>query len=196
MLTKLDSDTRGGVAFAFRYALKKPILFVTTGEKSGDLEQFRPERMASRIMGMGDVATLIERAEEKIKKSEQDALAKSMAQGKMTLNDFAKQMDMMGKLGSLTSIMKYMPGMGSLKVSPEMMQKGEVEMKKFQAIISSMTPKERIVTSLLDGSRKKRIAAGAGVEVADVNALLTRFEQSQQFMKLLKTMGHGKFPAR
>ncbi len=193
VLTKLDSDTRGGVAFAFRYALKKPILFVAVGEKSGDLEHFRPERMASRIMGMGDVATLIEKAEEKIKKSEQDAMAKTMAQGKMTLEDFAKQMDMMGKIGSLSSVMKYLPGMGSLNVSPEMIEKGEAEMKKFKAIISSMTPKERVVTKLLDGSRKKRIATGAGVEVADVNALLSRFEQSQQFMKLLKNMDKGLF---
>ena len=193
ILTKLDSDTRGGVAFAFRYALKKPILFITVGEKSSDLEYFRPERMTSRIMGMGDVATLIEKADEKIKKSEQDAMAKTMAQGKITLEDFAKQMDMMGRLGSLSSLMKYIPGMGSLNLSPEMIEKGEAEMKKFKAIISSMTPKERIVTQLLDGSRKKRIAAGAGVQVADVNALLTRFEQSQQFMKTLKNMDKGLF---
>jgi len=188
VLTKMDSDTRGGVAFAFRYALKKPILFITTGEKSGDLEQFRPERMVSRIMGQGDIATLMERAEEKIKKSEQDALAHSMQQGTLTLSDFAKQMDMMGKLGSLSSVMKYLPGMGSLQMTPEMIEKGEREMKKFKAIISSMTPKERVVTRLLDGSRKKRIAQGAGVSVTDVNALLTRFEQSQQMMKTLKNM--------
>ena len=188
ILTKMDSDTRGGVAFAFRYALKKPLLFVTVGEKSVDLEQFRPERMVSRIMGHGDVATLMERAEEKIKKSDQDALERSMSQGKLTLDDFAKQMDMMGKLGSLSSIMKYLPGMGSLALSPEMLEKGETEMKKFKAIIYSMTPKERRVTKLLDGSRKKRIAQGAGVDVADVNSLLTRFEQSQQMMKTLKNM--------
>lgn len=193
ILTKLDSDTRGGVAFAFRYAVKKPILFVTVGEKSEDLEFFRPERMTSRIMGMGDVQTLIEKAEEKIKKSEQDALAKSMAQGTFTLEDFAKQMDMMGRLGSLSSIMKYLPGMGSVNMTPEMLEKGEVEMKKFKAIISSMTPRERVVTKLLDGSRKKRIAAGAGVEVADVNTLLSRFEQSQQFMKMIKNMGKSPF---
>ena len=193
ILTKMDSDTRGGVGFAFRYALKKPILFVTTGEKPGDLEQFRPERMVSRIMGMGDIQTLIEKAEAKIKQSEQKAIEKSILSGRMTLDDFAQQMDMMGKLGSLSSIMKYLPGMGGMKLSPEMIEQGEHEMKKFKAIISSMTRKERIVTSILDASRKKRIAAGAGVDVADVNSLLARFEQSQQMMKMLKNMDKRAF---
>lgn len=189
ILTKMDSDTRGGAAFAFRYALKKPILYVATGEKLADLEAFRPDRMVSRIMGMGDLQTLLEKAEEKIKKSEQDALSKSFARGKMTLEDFAQQMDMVGKLGSITGLMKYLPGMGSFKMTPEMLEKGEKEMKKFRAIIRSMTPKERIHTKLLDASRKSRIATGAGVTVADVNSLLARFEESQKFMKLLKNVG-------
>ena len=187
ILTKMDSDTRGGVAFAFRYALKKPILYVATGEKLGDLELFRPERMASRIIGIGDMQTLLEKAEEKIKKSEQDALEQSMSRGKLTLDDFAQQIAMMGKLGSLSSVIKYIPGMGS--VSPDMVEKGEVELKKFQAIIRSMTPKERIYPKILDGSRKKRVAHGAGVLVTDVNTLLTRFEESQQFVKVFKKMG-------
>ncbi len=193
VLTKMDSDTRGGVAFAFRYALKKPILFVGLGEKLGDLELFRPERMASRIMGMGDIQTLIEKAEQKIKQSEQEALSKSLMQGKLTLEDFAQQMDMMGKLGSLSSVMKYLPGMGSLSMTPEMIEKGEQEMKRFKAIIRSMTVKERRYPKLLDASRKKRVAAGAGVEVADVNNLLQRFEQSQQFVKMFTKMGKNKF---
>lgn len=153
ILTKMDSDTRGGVAFAFRYALKKPILYVATGEKLSDLELFRPERMASRIIGMGDMQTLLEKAQEKIKQSEQDALEQSMARGKLTLEDFAQQIAMMGKLGSLSSVIKYLPGMGS--VSPDVLEKGEEEIKKFQAIIRSMTPKERIYPKILDGSRKK-----------------------------------------
>lgn len=157
IMTKMDSNTRGGVAFAFRYALKKPILFVTTGEKWADLESFRPERMANRIVGMGDVATLIEKAEEKIKKNEETSFKRSMAQGSINLEDFARQMDLMGRIGSLSKIMTYMPGMGSMKVSPDMIEKGEAEMKKFRAIISSMTPRERKVTSLLDGSRKKEL---------------------------------------
>lgn len=193
ILTKMDSDTRGGAAFAFRYLLKKPILFVGVGEKIDDLEQLRPERMASRIIGMGDIQSLIEKAEQKIKLSEQQAMEKSLSQGKLTLDDFAQQMDMMGKLGSLGSLMKYLPGAGSLKMTPDMIEKGEQELKRFRAILRSMTSKERIHPKLLDASRKQRIASGAGVSVTDVNALLTRFEQSQQFAKLYKNMGKGTF---
>lgn len=193
ILSKMDSDTRGGAAFAFRYLIKKPILFVGVGEKIDDLEQLRPDRMASRIIGMGDMQSLIEKAEQKIKLSEQQAMEKSLSQGKLTLDDFAQQMDMMGKLGSLSSLMKYLPGAGSLKMTPDMIEKGEQELKRFRAILHSMTSKERIHPKLLDASRKQRIASGAGVTVTDVNALLTRFEQSQQFAKLYKNMGKGTF---
>ncbi len=193
LLTKMDSDTRGGVAFAFRYALNKPILYAAVGEKLEDLQPFMPERMASRIMGMGDMQTLMEQAEKKIKHEDQQALTQSLKRGRFTLDDFASQMSMMNKLGSLSSVMKYMPGMGSLKMTPEMIEKGEQEMKKFKAILSSMTSKERLVPKILDGSRKKRIALGAGATPADVNSLLTRFEQSQQFAKLFKKMGKKRF---
>jgi len=189
ILSKMDSDTRGGAAFAFRYALKKPILFVGVGEKTDDIEPFRPNRVADRILGMGDVLSLIEKAEEKIKKSEQESLYKSFSKGKMNLQDFANQMDMVGRLGSLSQIMKYIPGMSGMNVSPEMMEKGEKEVKRFKAIISSMTPKERFYPRVIDGSRKKRIAKGAGVKVEDVNTLLQRFEQSQQYAKLFKRFG-------
>lgn len=192
ILTKMDSDTRGGVAFAFKYALKKPILFVAVGEKMQDLELFRPERMASRIIGMGDMISLVEKAQEKIKHSEQERMYDSMSQGKMSLHDFAQQLDMVGKLGSLSSIVKYLPNMGSLNISNDMLQKGEGEIKKFKAIIGSMTPKERIYPKILDASRKNRIAKGSGVTVADINTLLSRFEQSQQFMKFFKKMGKTK----
>ena len=185
LMTKMDSESRGGVAFSFRYALKKPILFVGNGEKVEDLELFRPERMADRILGMGDVVSLVEKAEENIAKSDQEALLKNISKGKITLDDFAKQMDMVSKMGSLGQIMKYMP-MGGQQISPEMVQKGEVEMKRFKAIISSMTPKERIIPSILDGSRKQRIAKGAGVSVTDINGLIKRFEESKQYVKLLK----------
>jgi len=189
ILTKMDSDTRGGAAFAFRYALKKPILFVGTGEKIDDFEPFRPERMADRILGMGDVLSLIEKADEKIKKSEQESIMRSLKRGKLTLQDFANQLSMVGKLGSLTKLAQYLPGMGGADISPEMLQKGELEMKKFEAILSSMTQKERLCPRILDGSRKKRIASGAGVVVSDINSLLQRFEQSQQFAKLFKRFG-------
>jgi len=189
ILTKMDSDTRGGAAFAFRYSLKKPILFAGIGEKYEDIEQFRPNRVADRILGMGDILSLIEKAEEKIKKNEQESLYRSISSGKMNLQDFANQMEMVGRLGSLSKIMKYMPGASGLKVSPEMLEKGETEVKRFKAIISSMTPKERFYPRIIDGSRKKRIALGAGAKVEDVNTLLQRFEQSQQYAKLFKKFG-------
>jgi signal recognition particle subunit SRP54 len=192
ILTKFDSDTRGGVAFAFKYALKKPILFVATGEKLPDLELFRAERMTNRIIGMGDMMTLAEKAQEKIKQVDQEKMYRSITQGKMTLVDFAQQIEMVNKLGSLSSIMKYMPAMGGLNISTDMLQKGEVEIKKFKAIISSMTMKERIHPKILDVSRKNRIAQGAGVTVADINTLLNRFEQGQQFVKMFKKMGQFK----
>jgi signal recognition particle subunit SRP54 len=192
VLTKLDSNTRAGAAFAFRYALKKPIVFVGAGEKLADLERFFPERLAGRILGMGDMATLVEQATQKIKQSEQEAMEKTLLKGHMTLQDFADQMKMVQKMGSLTQIAKYMPGAGSAQISPEMIQKGEAELKKFDAIISSMTLKERVMPKVLDASRKKRVAQGAGVSVADINLLLERFEQSQQYVKLLKKF--GRFP--
>jgi len=189
ILTKMDSDTRSGAAFAFRYSLQKPISFVGIGEKIDDLEPFRPKRVADRMLGMGDIISLVEKAEEKIKKNEQESLYKAFTSGKMNLQDFANQMDMVGRLGSLSRIMKYMPGMSGANVSPEMIQKGEKEVKRFKAIISSMTPKERFYPKVLDGSRKKRIALGAGVKVEDINILLQRFEQSQQYAKLFKKFG-------
>jgi signal recognition particle subunit SRP54 len=184
ILTKMDSETRAGCALAFRYCLKKPILFVGTGEKASDLEQFRPERVADRMLGMGDIQTLIEKADEKIKKSEQEALASSLQKGKMTLHDFAKQLEMMNKIGSLSQIMKYMPGVPLASVSSETINKGEAELKKFKAIISSMTMKERLLPNLLNASRKLRVAKGAGVVVHDVNMLLDRFEKSKEIVKL------------
>ena len=193
LLTKMDSDTRGGVAFAFRYALNKPILFAAVGEKLEDLQPFRPERMASRIMGMGDMQTLFEEAEKKIKQADQEVLSRSMEKGSFTLNDFAASMSMMSSLGSISSITKYLPGNMGLKMTPEQAQTVEVELKKFKAIMSSMTPKERMVPTLLDGSRKKRIADGAGVTPADINVLLARFEQIKQYAKLMRKMEKNRF---
>lgn len=189
ILTKMDSDTRGGAAFTLCYSLKKPILFLGTGEKIGDLDYFRAERLTTRILGMGDVATLFEKAQEKIKQSDQERLYNSLEKGRISLQDFADQMDMVGKLGSMSSIMRYLPGTSGLSISPEMLEKGEREIKLFKAIINSMTPKERLMPKILDRSRKLRIAQGAGAKAADVDVLLDRFEQSQQFVKMFKKAG-------
>jgi len=186
ILSKMDSDARAGVAFSFKFALKKPILFMGTGERIDNLELFRPERIAKRMLGMGDILTLVENAQDKIKESEQESLEKSFKSGSITLDDFAQQLEMAHKLGSLSSVMKYLPGMASLQISQAQIEQSEREMKKFRAIISSMTKKEKLNSKILDASRKQRVALGAGVSVADVGQLLARFEQSQQFVKLLK----------
>lgn len=192
MLAKMDSDTRGGAAFSFRYALKKPIIFVGTGEKVDAIEPFHPERMAGRMLDMGDLDTLLEQAQQKIKVDESENIMNSLARGQFTLNDFAKQMDMMNSLGSLTQVMKYMPGMGAAKIKSEDLERGAQEIKRFRVIIDSMTPKERLNPHILNGQRKARIAKGAGVDVSQVNILMQRFEQVQQYAKLLKRMGPFK----
>lgn len=186
ILSKVDSDSRGGAAFSFRYSLKKPVLFMGIGEKVENLEIFRPERIAKRMLGMGDILTLVENAQEKVKKSEQDSIERSFKSGHLTLDDFEKQLSMVSKLGSLSGIMKFLPGMGNVQVPQADLQKGEKEMGQFRSIIRSMTKKERFNPDVLDGSRKKRIAKGAGVDVAIVNLLIQRFEQSKQFVKLFK----------
>lgn len=185
IMTKMDSDASGGAAFGFRYMLAKPISFVGTGEKCADLQLFRPDRIAKRLLGMGDMVTLAEEAQKKIKKAEQESSYNALKRGRLTLTDFAKQMEMMSKLGSLSHIMKYLPGMGA-QLSDAQIEAGESQMKKFKALISSMTPKERACTELIKGSRKVRIAQGAGMEVKDVNFLLERFDQCKQYVKLLK----------
>lgn len=186
ILSKMDSDARAGVAFSFRYALKKPVLFMGTGEKIDNLELFRPERIAKRMLGMGDILTLVENAEDKIKQSEQVSLENSFRSGHITLDDFAQQLSMASRLGSLSNMIKYLPGMSNLNISSAQIEQSEKEMKKFRAIIGSMTKKEKLYPKILDNSRKERVAKGAGVSVNDIGQLLQRFEQSQQFVKLLK----------
>lgn len=191
VLSKMDSDTRGGAVFSFRYALKKPILFVGIGEKVEDLDRFYPERAASLMLGMGDLQSLSERADIKIKKSEQEKAYKSLESGSFTFHDFAQQMDMMSKIGSLGSVMKYIPGLSG-QVSQSQLEQGEREMVRFRAIISSMTPKERIQPRLLNKTRVSRIARGSGVSINNVHTLIQRFEQMQQYAKLMKRSGGFK----
>jgi signal recognition particle subunit SRP54 len=159
-----------------------------TGEGIEDFEPFRPDRIAKRLLDLGDVATLQERVEEKVEQSTQARLYNSLKEGSFTLQDFADQMSMISKMGSLQSLMRYLPGMGQFKIDAQQMEKGEVEMKKFKSIIGSMTPKERKEPKLLNAARKQRIARGAGVPASDVNLLLERFEQNQQFVRMFKKM--------
>jgi len=188
IITKMDSNTHGGAAFAFRYILQKPLLFMGTGEGMEDFEPFRADRIAKRLLDLGDVATLQEKVEEKIEQSTQARLYNSLKEGSFTLQDFADQMSMISKMGSLQSLMRYLPGMGQFKIDAQQMEKGEVEMKRFKSIINSMTPKERKEPKLLNPARKQRIARGAGVPTSDVNLLLERFEQNQQFVRMFKKM--------
>lgn len=189
IMTKMDSEARAGAIFSFRYMLKKPIMFTGTGEKLEDLEQFFPDRAASRMLGMGDIVTLAEKANQKIKQSEQEQAYKAFTQGKFTLHDFAQQIEMMNKIGSFGQLASYLPAMGGKHFSQSDIEKGEQELKKCRAIIGSMTPKERLNHKILDANRKIRIAKGSGVTVSDVNLLLQRFEESQQYAKLFKKMG-------
>lgn len=191
ILTKTDSDARGGAAFAFSYILSKPIAFIGTGEKTEDLERFHPERMASRILGMGDIQTLSERIDEQIQKAEQEKMEKKFISGNINLDDFAQQLGVMNRMGSLSSLLRYIPGMPAINMSPDIIEQGEKEMKKFKAIISSMTLKERQKPAILDKSRKQRVARGSGVTVKEVEGLLARFEQTRQFVKLFSKGGFG-----
>ncbi|MBO2516702.1 MAG: signal recognition particle protein [Clostridiales bacterium] len=188
IVTKLDGDTRGGAALSVRAVTGKPIKFSGTGEKLGDIEPFHPERMASRILGMGDVLTLIEKATEAADLAEIEKLAREKKNPyDMNLEDFLQQMKSMKKMGSLKGVLGMLPGIGSKLKDVDI---DENALKKPEAIISSMTVKERRHPEILNASRRKRIAAGAGVQVQDVNALIRQFEQSRQMMKQM--MGNKK----
>lgn len=182
ILTKTDSETRGGCAFAFRRELKKPILFVGVGEKVSDLERFYPERAATQMLGMGDVASLAERLDAQLRKDEQEQLIKGMQKKDFTLEDFAQQLDMISRLGSMGQLMRYIPGASQLAISKDDLERGEREMKKFRAMIRAMTQKERLVPRILNLSRKRRIASGSGVLVEDVDRFLVRFEESKKLL--------------
>lgn len=189
ILTKLDGDTRGGAALSVRAVTGAPIKFIGTGEKLTDLEPFHPDRMASRILGMGDVLTLIERAEEQMDAKKAEEMAKKMGENSFDLNDLLDQMKQVKKMGSLSSIVSMLPGAKN-KLTDEQEAEGEKQLRRTEAIINSMTKKERAKPSIIDAKRKKRIAAGSGTEVSDVNRLLKQFEQMQKMMKQLS--GNGK----
>ncbi|MBC5786557.1 MULTISPECIES: signal recognition particle protein [Clostridiaceae] len=191
ILTKLDGDTRGGAALSVLAVTGKPIKFNGIGEKLDDLEEFHPERMASRILGMGDVLTLIEKAESSMDLKESEKMARKLKENSFDLNDLLSQMQQMKKMGSIQQIISMIPGLGN-KVKEEDLDAGDKKMKVTEAIIYSMTPEERKKPSIISPSRKRRIAAGSGTQVQDVNQLLKQFENMQKMMKQFGGTKKGK----
>ena len=181
ILTKLDGDTRGGAALSVRAVTGKPIKFSGVGEKLTDIEPFHPDRMASRILGMGDVLTLIDKASEAFDEKDLDKLANRSRNAELTLEDFLEQMQSMKKMGGIREMLKLLPGMSGH--ADQLEQVDDNALKKPEAIIRSMTPKERRNPSILNASRRKRIAAGSGTTVQDVNQLINQFEQAKKMMK-------------
>lgn len=192
ILTKLDGDTRGGAALSIRAMCGKPVKYVGVGEKLTDIEPFHPDRMASRILGMGDVLTLIEKAQNAITEEDAARMAKKMKENSFNLEDYLEQLNSMKKMGSMRDMLEMIPGMGS-KLKGANLDVDEKQLEKTKAIILSMTPKERRNPGILNASRRRRIAAGSGVQVQDVNRLLNQFEQTKQMMKKLSS-GKMKFP--
>jgi signal recognition particle subunit SRP54 len=190
VLTKLDGDARGGAALSMRAVTGKPIKFVGLGEKSDALEPFHPERMASRILGMGDVLTLIEKAAQQVTVEDSEDLEKKLKKGQFSFEDFLSQMRMIRRMGSISSLMSMIPGINKLakQVDPE---KQEKEFRKLEAIILSMTKEERRDHEILNGSRRRRIALGSGTSVEDVNKLVKQFVEMRKMMKQLMKMGPG-----
>jgi signal recognition particle subunit SRP54 len=186
VLTKIDGDARGGAALSVKDVVGKPILFVGTGEKLDDFEPFHPDRMASRILGMGDVLTLIEKAEATFDEQEAAIAGEKLRKGQFTLEDFLDQMRQVKKMGPIGNLMKMMPGM------PKELRKAQIdegELGRVEAIICSMTPQERRDPSIINGSRRVRIAKGSGTSTSEVNAMLKQFKQVQQMMKAMSSGG-------
>ena len=187
VLTKLDGDTRGGAALSVKKVTGKPIKFAATGEKLSDLEVFDPERMTSRILGMGDVLSIIEKAEEAISQEDAEKLEKQLRKDELDLDDYLAQIRQVKKMGSLSSILKMLPGMNKIKD----LNIDDKEFDKVEAIICSMTPQEKRNTKLLNGSRRMRIAKGSGTTVQDVNKFMKSFEMTQKMMKQMKSNKGG-----
>jgi signal recognition particle subunit SRP54 len=199
ILTKLDGDARGGAALSLKTVTGKPIKFAGIGEKLDDFEPFHPERMASRILGMGDVVSLVEKAAEAIDEADAKKLEEKMRKGEFTLEDFLDQLRQMKKMGSLESLVGLLPG-GSEMIKGADLTKSEKEFRRMEGMICAMTVKERRSPQILNARRRQRIAKGSGVSVAEVNSMLQRFTQMQQmlkkmgkFQKMIGKMG-GKMP--
>jgi len=189
VLTKLDGDTRGGAALSIRRQVEKPIKFISTGEKMDAIDQFYPDRMAKRILGMGDVLTLVERAQQNFDEKETQRINKKIKKNQFGFDDFLIQMEQIKKMGSLKDIVGMIPGMGKAIKDVDI---DENSLKPIEAIIKSMTPKERSSPELMNGSRKIRIAKGSGTTVTEVNQLLKQFDQMRKMMKTMNKMGGAK----
>ncbi len=193
ILTKLDGDARGGAALSVRAVTGVPIKFVGTGEAIEPLETFHPDRMASRILGMGDVLSLVERAEQVIDERQAKEMQRKMREASFGLDDFLEQLEQMKKMGSLSQVLGMLPGMSGALNDPKVRQAVEGDgLRRFEAIILSMTPQERSAPDMITGRRRRRIAAGSGTSVQDVNQLLKQFKQARQMMQM---MSSGKMPA-
>ncbi|WP_288850161.1 signal recognition particle protein [uncultured Mitsuokella sp.] len=194
VMTKLDGDTRGGAALSVKAVTGVPIKFIGLGEKLEPLEPFHPDRMASRILGMGDVLSLVEKAQATFDMEEAKKMEKKLRKDEFTLDDFLAQMQQVKKLGSLDNILGLIPGMGGLKkqLAGQDIDLDGKEMRQIEAIIKSMTPKERANITIINGSRRKRIAMGSGTRVQDVNKLLKQFGEMKKMMKKMKKMQKGK----
>ena len=188
ILTKLDGDTRGGSALSLKKVTGAPIKFIGVGEKLSELEVFHPDRMASRILGMGDVLSIIEKAEQTLDLEEAEKLEKQLRKNRFDLNDYLAQLKQIKKMGSFSSVLKMIPGMskyGDLKVDDK-------EFDKIEAMINSMSAKERANPKILNGSRRKRIANGSGTQVSDINKFMQTFEMTQKMMKKMNNKGNMK----
>ncbi len=192
MLTRVDGDSRGGAAMSMKAVTGKPIKLIGTGEKWSEVEQFHPERIAGRILGMGDIVSLVEKATETVDQAEAEKIAKKFKKGQFDYNDLLSQIKQMGKMGGMGSMLKLMPGLSSMAGQLEAAGMNDDLIKKQEAIILSMTPKERAKPDLMNGSRKKRIAAGAGATVQQVNMLVKQQKQMQIIMKKMRKMGKGQ----
>lgn len=192
VLTKVDGDARGGAALSIREVTGVPIKFLGIGEKVAALEVFHPDRLAKRILDMGDVLSLVEMAQQHIDEKSAEQSAKKLLKNEFTIEDFLSQIQMMKKMGGIESIMKFLPGMGDLSKQMKGMAPPADEMKKIEAIIQSMTQKERRDPRVLNASRRERIAKGSGTTVQDINRFIKQFEQSQKMMQTLMKMGLGK----
>ena len=189
ILTKFDSDTRGGAALSVKATCGKPIKFIGTGEKLDKLEAFRPEGIASRILGMGDVVELVRRAEENVDQEKAARLQEKMARGTFDLNDFMAQIDQMQRMGSFRDLLKLIPGAGAMLKQMDQSQFDDAEIRRMKAIVQSMTPDERARPEIVDASRRRRIAKGSGMQPADVSGLVKNFDSARDMMKAMSGMG-------